>query len=120
MEGPKDSWVTEEQLKKVEEVIEKEEGVTRKPSLFWNTVITVLAVTTSLFAIYCVIGTITTQVLRGVHVGLILVLIFLHYPAAKRFRNRINVIDIVLALLAAACIGYMLIDFEDFIYRAVT
>ena len=90
MEDPKGSWVAEEQLKKVEEVIEKEEGVTRKPTPFWKAVITVLAVGTSLFAIYCVVGTITTQVLRGVHVGLILVLIFLHYPAAKRYRNRVT------------------------------
>ena len=120
MEDRKESWVTEEQLKKVEEVIEKEEGVTRKPGFFWNVVITVLAVFTSLFALYCVVGTITTQMLRGVHVGLVLVLIFLHYPAARKFRSKVNVVDVILALLAAACIGYMLIDFEDFIYRAVT
>ena len=120
MEDKKATWVTDEQMKKVEEVIEKEEGVTRKSVGFWNQVITVVAVATSLFAIYVAVGTITTQILRGVHVALILTLIFLYYPMAGRFKNRVQVIDILLALLSIACIAYMLYDFEDFIYRSVT
>lgn len=120
MEDKKASWVTEEQLKKVEEVIEKEEGVTRKTASFWKWVITALAVATSLFAIYGAVGIITTQILRGVHVALVLCLIFLHYPAASRFKDKVNIFDVVLALLAMASIGYMLLDFEEFIYRAVT
>jgi TRAP transporter 4TM/12TM fusion protein len=120
MEDKKATWVTDEQMKKVEEVIEKEEGVTRKSVGFWNQVITVIAVATSLFAIYVAVGTITTQILRGVHVALILTLIFLYYPMAGRFKNRVQVIDILLALLSIACIAYMLYDFEDFIYRSVT
>ncbi|MEW6533232.1 MAG: TRAP transporter fused permease subunit [Thermodesulfobacteriota bacterium] len=120
MEDRKTEWVAEEQLKKVEEVIEKEEGVTRKPNPYWATVITVLAVATSVFAIYCAVGTLTTQVLRGVHVALVLTLIFLHYPAIKRFKYSVNVADLVLIALGLAAIGYMLVDFEEFIYRAVT
>ena len=119
MEEQKGSWVAEEQLKKVEQVIEKEEGVTRKPTLFWKAVITVLAVGTSLFAIYCALGTITTQILRGVHVALVLTLIFLYYPMAKKYRNKIGWLDLIPVVLALASIGYMLIDFEEFIYRAV-
>jgi TRAP transporter 4TM/12TM fusion protein len=120
MEDKKTTWVTEAQLKKVEEVIEKEEGVTRKPTGLWDRIITVIAVATSLFAVYVAVGTITTQILRGVHVALILTLIFLFYPMAGRFRNKVQVIDIVLALLSILCIAYMLYDFEDFIYRSVT
>jgi TRAP transporter 4TM/12TM fusion protein len=120
MDDPKGAWVTEEQLKKVEEVIEKEEGVTRRPSLFWKSVITVLAVGTSLFAIYCALGTITTQILRGVHVALVLSLIFLYCPLAKKYRYKISLIDLIPLALTLASIGYMLIDFEEFIYRAVT
>jgi TRAP transporter 4TM/12TM fusion protein len=120
MQDKKSSWVTEEQLKKLDEVIEKEEGVTRKPNAFWTMVITALAVATSLFAIYGAVGTVTTQILRGVHVALILILIFLHYPAARKFRSKVTILDIALVLLAVASIGYMLYDFEEFIYRAVT
>ncbi len=120
MEDKNQNWVTEEQLQKVEEVIEKEEGVTRKLQGFWATVITVIAVITSLFGIYAAVGTVTTQILRGIHVALVLALVFLHYPMAKRFRYRINLVDIVLLLLSVLCVGYMLYDFEEFIYRAVT
>jgi TRAP transporter 4TM/12TM fusion protein len=120
MEDSRNAWITEDQLKRVEEVIELEEGVARKPGRFWNVVITILAVATSLFALYAVVGTITTQILRGVHVALVLTLVFLYFPAASRFRKRITLIDILPALLAVAAIGYMLVDFDDFIYRAVT
>jgi len=112
--------LTEEQKKKLEEIIEEEEGVTRKVTGFWSIIITVLAVAMSLFAIYATIFPVTTQILRGVHVAFMLVLSFLYYPMAKKFKAKINLIDIFLALVGIACIAYMLIDFEDFIYRAVT
>ncbi len=120
MEDQKTAWIGEEQLKKVEEVIEQEEGVVREPNPYWSMVITVLAVGCSVFAIYCALGTVTTQILRGIHVGLVLTLIFLHHPATKRFKYNVTFMDLGLVLLTLACIGYMLIDFEDFIYRSVT
>lgn len=112
--------LTEEQKKKLEEIIEEEEGVTRKVKGFWNYTITTLAVAMSLFALYATVFPVTTQILRGVHVAFMIILSFLYYPMTKKFKNKINVIDIVLALIGIACILYMLIDFEDFIYRAVT
>jgi len=112
--------LTEEQKKKIEEIIEQEEGVTRKVTGFWDIVITALAIIMSLFAIYSTIVPVTTQILRGVHVALLLALSFLYYPLSKRFRGRITLFDVVLSLLGLACIGYMLLDFDDFIYRAVT
>jgi TRAP transporter 4TM/12TM fusion protein len=60
-----------------------------------------------------------TQMLRGIHVMFVLFLTFLVFPAAKRFQNRINWIDVLLSLLGIAVIVYMLVDFEDFIYRSV-
>jgi len=112
--------LTEEQKKKLEELIEEEEGVTRKVTGFWNIVITVLAVAMSAFAIYTTVRPVTTQIVRGVFVAFLLALSFLYYPMAKKYRGKINLIDIILALAGLACIAYMLIDFEDFIYRAVT
>ncbi len=52
--------------------------------------------------------------------ALVLVLIFLRYPAMQRFKYNVNIMDLVLVALVLGSIGYMLIDFEDFIYRAVT
>ena len=112
--------LTEEQKKKLEELIEEEEGVTRKVTGFWNIVITVLAVGMSGFAIYTAVFPVTTQIVRGVHVAFLLALSFLFYPVAKKFRTRITLVDIILALAGLGTILYMLIDFEDFIYRAVT
>lgn len=112
--------LTEEQKKRLEELIEEEEGVTRKVTGFWHILITVLAVAMSLFAIYTTIRPVTTQIVRGIHVAFLLALSFLYYPMAKKYKGKVNTLDIVLALLSTACIGYMLIDFEDFIYRAVT
>jgi TRAP transporter 4TM/12TM fusion protein len=112
--------LTEEQKKKLEEIMEEEEGVTRKVAGFWNVAITVLAVAMSLFAIYATIFPVTTQILRGGHVAFMLVLSFLYYPMAKKYKGKINIVDIILVLAAVACILYMFIDFEDFIYRAVT
>jgi TRAP transporter 4TM/12TM fusion protein len=120
MEDRKGPWVAADQLKKVEEVIQKEEGITRDLNPYWNMVLTLLALATSGFALYCAVGTVTTQILRGVHVALVLVLIFLRYPAMQRFKYNVNIIDVVLVCLALASIGYMLVDFEEFIYRAVT
>jgi TRAP transporter 4TM/12TM fusion protein len=113
-------WVTEEQKKKLEEVMEEEEGITRKLKGIWGHVITILAVGMSAFAIYATVGTITPQILRGVYVALFLTLVFFYYPAAKRFRRKVGFLDIFLVLVSLALITYMLIDFEDFIYRAVT
>jgi len=112
--------LTEEQKKKLEEIIEEEEGVTRKVTGFWNIIITVLAVGMSLFALYTSIFPVTTQIVRGVHVALLLALSFLFYPITKKYKGKINYIDVGLSILGLACILYMLIDFEDFIYRAVT
>ena len=110
MEDKRSSWVTEEQKKKVEEVIEKEEGVTRLPNAFWAKTITILAVTTSLFAIYAAVGTVTTQILRGVHVALVLTVIFLHFPAMRSQRKTVSLFDIGLVLLSVATIAYMFLD----------
>ncbi len=112
--------LTEEQKKKIEELIEQEEGITRKVTGFWDILITALAVIMSLFAIYSTIVPVTTQILRGVHVALLLALSFLYYPLSKKFRGKITFFDVLLSLLGLACIGYMLLDFDDFIYRAVT
>ncbi|MBP7529791.1 MAG: TRAP transporter fused permease subunit, partial [Syntrophorhabdaceae bacterium] len=112
--------LTEEQQKKIQELIEQEEGVTRKVTGFWNIIITALAVAMSLFAIYTTIFPVTTQIVRGIHVAFLLALSFLYYPVSKRFKGKITFFDIALSLLGLACIGYMLFDFEDFIYRAVT
>jgi TRAP transporter 4TM/12TM fusion protein len=56
--------------------------------------------------------------LRGIHVGFALVLTFLLYPVAKRYRDRLQWFDLVAAVLALAVIGWMLYWGDDFGDRA--
>jgi TRAP transporter 4TM/12TM fusion protein len=112
--------LTEEQKKKLEKLMEEEEGATRKVKGFWDKVITWLAVALSAFALYTAVVPVTTQILRSVFVAFLLALSFLYYPLTVKYKGKITVPDIVLSALGLLCIGYMLFDFEEFIYRAVT
>jgi TRAP transporter 4TM/12TM fusion protein len=112
--------ITEEALKEAEKYIEEEEGPSRRLAGKMDVFITIVAVVMSLIHLYAAIGIIMTQVLRGIHVMFVLFLCFLVFPSFKRFRNRIIWYDFVLALLGIATIVYMLVDFEEFIYRVVT
>ena len=112
--------ISEAQLKEAEKYIEEEEGVTRRLSGFFDTFITVVAVIMSLYHLYAAVATITTQILRGVHVAFVLFLGFLVFPPYRTSKQRIAWYDVLLALLGVATIVYMLFDFEEFIYRAVT
>ncbi|MBP1695647.1 MAG: C4-dicarboxylate transporter permease [Deltaproteobacteria bacterium] len=113
--------ISEEALQETEKYIEVEEGPSRRLTGKADVFITVVAVVMSLFHLYAAspFGVIMTQVLRGIHVMFVLFLSFLVFPSFKRFKNRIIWYDLVLALLGVAVILYMLIDFEDFIYRSV-
>ena len=112
--------LTEEQKKKLEQLMEEEEGATRKVKGFWDRVITALALALSIFALYSSVVPVTTQILRSVFVAFLLALSFLYYPASPKYKGKIALIDIIFAVLGLACIAYMLFDFEEFIYRAVT
>ena len=114
------SDLTEEQKKKLEKLMEEEEGATRKIKGFWGKAITWLAVVMSAFALYTAVVPVTTQILRSVFVAFLLALSFLYYPLTAKYKGKITVSDIFLAALGLLCIGYMLFDFEEFIYRAVT
>lgn len=111
--------ITEEVLKEAEKFIEEEEGPSRRLTGKMDIFITAVAVLMSLIHLYAAIGIIMTQVLRGIHVMFVLFLSFLVFPSFKRFKNRIVWYDFLLALLGIAVIVYMLVDFEDFIYRSV-
>ena len=111
--------ISEEALKEAEKYIEEEEGPSRRLTGRMDVFITVVAVVMSLVHLYAAVGVIMTQVLRGIHVMFVLFLSFLVFPSFKRFKNRIIWYDYILALLGIAVIVYMLVDFDQFIYRSV-
>ncbi len=110
--------VTPEQA---EELIEKFEGATRALKDKRGAGISLIAVLMSFFALYGALATIPAQVLRGGHLMLGLILIFLLYPAQQKdesWRTRIGWTDVLLALLSIAAVGYIFADFEKFQYRS--
>ena len=112
--------VSEERLKEAQKFIEEEEGFTRRLSGWKQSFVTYFAVCMSIYHLYAAVGTITTQVLRGAHVGMVLFLSYLVFPPYKKKLGSIGWYDVLLALLGASTIVYMLVDFNEFVYRAVT
>jgi len=125
---------------KTKELIEEFEQEARTRSLtgVWATVVTVVAVATTLFALYFSIAgaeipftrfvpipsfrilgqTITTpQIYTMVFLTAILVLTFLLYPPLARFRKRVTPFDLLLALGSIAITLYVFVQFDQIIYR---
>lgn len=106
--------VEEERLKAAAQYVEEEEGAVSHFGGALNLLITTLLVVMSLFHLYAAAWIVPTQVLRPVHVGFMLLLVFLIYPAAPRLRNRLMWFDVALALLGVATIAYLLLGGDDF------
>ncbi len=125
---------------KTREIIEtyEQEARTRKFTGPMQRIVTVLALATSLFALYYAIAgaplpgtsivlvpnvrlfgqTITTpQIYVMLFLAAVLVLTFLVYPPAARFRGRVTVFDLALAAASLVVAGYVLVNFEQVIYR---
>jgi TRAP transporter 4TM/12TM fusion protein len=105
--------VTDEGLRKAEEFIEEEEGAVSRFRGWLGTATTALLVVMSLFHLYAAVEIVPAQVLRPVHVGFVLLLVFLLFPIVPRFRNRLMVWDVVFALLGVATIVYLLAGGDD-------
>jgi TRAP transporter 4TM/12TM fusion protein len=112
--------IAKEGLEKAEEIVDRYEGWTRKLTGVPGWIVTGVAVGTSVFYLYAATATIVTQMLRGLFVMLTLFLTFLAFPGGGKSRQRIPWYDWALAFLACLPILYMLWDFEEFVYRAVT
>jgi len=120
-ERQREEYISEEDLKKAEKYVEEDEGlIDAVPKGLALIVITVLAVIMSLVHLYAAVGIITPQILRAIHVAFVLGLTFLVFPAVKKFRGKIFWFDILFALLSIIPSIYLIVDFEEFIYRSIT
>ena len=106
--------VGEEELRKAERFVEEEEGAVSRFRGGLATLTTTLLVAMSLYHLYAAVDIVPAGVLRPVHVGFVLVLVFLLFPVAPRFRNRLMPWDVVLAGVAVATIAYLLLGGDDF------
>ncbi|MEI8154123.1 MAG: TRAP transporter fused permease subunit [Hyphomicrobiales bacterium] len=119
--------ISEDALKKAEEFIEADEGVMNRLSGTAATTATTVAVVMSLFHLYAAIAgawpfgwapIISTQPLRYAHVAFVLVLSFMLFPTALRFRHRIHWWDLALGLIGAGILVYAIEGGDDFTDRA--
>ncbi|HMH19520.1 MAG TPA: TRAP transporter fused permease subunit [Burkholderiales bacterium] len=103
-----------EALKKAEKFIEEEEGASNKLRGALGVFVSATAVVMSLFHLYSAYAIVPTQVMRPVHVGFVLFMIYLVFPVTKRFRHRIMWWDWIAAFAAVAIIAYVIRGGDDF------
>jgi len=116
---PQEVVVDEEARRKAEEFVEQEEGAVRRLTGKPQVLVAVVAIGMSLYHLYAAYAIIPAHILRATHLGFVLFLLYLLFPAVRSQRDRIRWHDVVLALLGVASIAYLLIDFDEFIERAV-
>lgn len=114
------SVISEEGLRKAEAMVEQEEGVINRLSGWPGMIVTGVAVTMSLFHLYAAYEIVPTQELRYTHVAFVLMLTFLSFPLAERFRNHIRWWDVIAGLTCVGILIYAIIGGEDFTDRATT
>ena len=112
--------ISEEARKRVEELIEEEEGAHNRYQGVLAVLLTAAAVVMSLFHLYSAVEIVPAYILRPVHVAFALALVFLKFPTAKRFRHRLMWWDVIFAILSVAVVAYMLYFGDEFGDRAVT
>ena len=109
--------VDEEALKKAEEYIEEEEGAANRLRGLLGALVTAIAVVMSVFHLYTAYAIVPAQVLRPVHVAFVLLLSFLLFPLAKRYRHRIMWWDWIAAFAGIVVTAYMIHGGDDFMDR---
>jgi len=105
--------IAEERLQRAATYVEAEEGATNRYRGVLAHVATALLVGMSLFHLYAALEIVPAQVLRPVHVGWTLLLVFLLFPIAARYRNRLMWWDVACATLGVATIVYLLAGGDD-------
>src|SRR5947209_1820545 len=110
---PEESVVSAEALQKADAYVEEEEGASNKLRGWAAGLVQVFAVAMSAFHLYAAYAIVPTQTLRPLHVGFVLVLCFLVFPAAARWRHRIVWWDWLAAALAVAVVVYLIQGGDD-------
>jgi TRAP transporter 4TM/12TM fusion protein len=109
-----------ESLRKAEEFIEQDEGATNRLTGWAGTIVTTIAVAMSLFHLYAAYEIVPTQELRYTHVAFVLLLAFLLFPMAAKFRDRIRWWDVIAGLICVGILIYAIRGGDDFTDRATT
>lgn len=109
-----DGELSDDARKAVEKFIEEEEGAFNRVGGWFSYLIATIAVGSTLFHLYAAYDIVPTHILRPAHVGIVLVLVFLLFPIAARFRDQINWWDWLFAAAGAGTVGYIIYQGADF------
>jgi TRAP transporter 4TM/12TM fusion protein len=104
----KPAELSEDAREQIEKLVEEEEGAFNRLGGSIGLAITAFAIFVSLFHLYAAYEIVPAHILRPTHVGMVLVLCFLMFPVAMRFRDRIRWWDYLLAAASAGTIVYVL------------
>ena len=111
--------VSEEALRRAEEMIEQEEGVHNRFTGWRAGFIATIAVAMSVFHLYTAYAIVRPEHLRATHVAFVLLLTFLIFPLARRFRHRIMPWDWLLAAAGVATAVYLISGGDEFFDRSI-
>ena len=111
--------VSEDALKRAEEMIEREEGVHNRHAGWLAAFVAVVAVAMSRFHLYTAYAIVRPEHLRATHVAFVLFLTFLIFPVARRYRHRVMWWDWLLALAGVATAVYLIMGGDDFFDRSI-
>ena len=112
-----DDNIDAELQKKLDELIEEEEGAQSKFKGWIGVLITLALVAMSFVHLYAAYGIIPASTLRPLHVAMVIALVFLIFPATTRFRNRIMWWDVLVAAFSLFAIYYLWSGGEDLLER---
>jgi TRAP transporter 4TM/12TM fusion protein len=101
-------------LAQAEAIVAVEEGAASRHRGWLGHLTAALLVAMSLFHLYAAVAVVPAHILRPVHVGFTLLLVFLLVPVTPLYRGRLMWWDIVCALLGVATIAYALMGGPGF------
>lgn len=101
---------------RITELIEEDEGATNKIGGWFGQCLIWAAILSSVFHLYCAAAgsppfglapIVPTYILRPLHVSIVMALVFLYFPMARRFRHRVTWWDMVCALASIFVVLYI-------------
>ena len=103
---------------KLDEIVKKDAKSGRSLTGFWHYLTAGLGISMVFFYMYCAAIPVDTQYFLGIYVLITYVMVFLLYPLSSQSPvDRPSWLDVVLALIAAAVVGYYIVEYEAINYR---
>src|SRR5688572_9634415 len=107
-----------EALARAERFVEEEEGATNRFRGWLGAALTAVALVMSAFHLYAAYGIVPTHVLRPIHLGFVLFLVFMLFPATRGARHQLKWWDVIFAVASVGIMAYVLYWGDDFGERA--